>query len=109
MNNQTEFEAQLKQQLTNSIAQVNSDDSSRLNQARQAALSSNNKRFTLPILSGTIVASFASLFLLYVSLPTVTQTTINDPLESIAILEQDEIELYEDLEFYEWLEMQQNG
>jgi len=105
----SKFETQLKQQLTASIGRIEHEDISRLNQARHIALSaSNTRRFTLPMWSTGVAASFAAIFMIYLSVPTALQPHIDEPLASVALLEQEEIELYEDLDFYEWLEAEQN-
>jgi len=109
-NNNTEFETQLAHQLAESVEHIDAANLSRLNQARHTAIEKTNKqRFALPIWSTGVAASVAGLFMIYLSLPIGIgiQHTINEPLASIALFEQDELDLYEELDFYEWLEQEQ--
>ncbi|OUR63644.1 hypothetical protein A9Q79_09915 [Methylophaga sp. 42_25_T18] len=109
-NKQTEFESQLKYHLNESVEHIDAANLSRLNQARHAALSKNSKqRFAFPIWSTGVAASVAGIFMIYLSLPIGIgiQHEMTDPLASIALYEHDEIDLYEDLDFYEWLELEQ--
>lgn len=107
--NQTGFEAQLKQNLAESVEHIDAVDLSRLNQARHAALAKINKRkFMFPIWSTGIAVSMAGIFMIYLSLPVGIgiQQGLDDHLASIAIFEQEELDLYEELDFYQWLEQQ---
>ena len=107
--NQTEFEALLQQQLAESVEQIDAANLSRLNQARQAALVNVNKSsFMFPIWSTGIAASIAGIFMIYLALPVGIdiQQGLEDPLASIALFEQEELDLYEELDFYQWLEQQ---
>ena len=109
-NKQTEFESQLKQQLAESVDHIDAANLSRINQARQAALTEVSKRsFMFPIWSTGIAASMAGIFMIYLSLPIGIgiQQGLDVPLASIALFEQEELDLYEDLDFYEWLEQEQ--
>lgn len=66
----------------------------------------------LPIWSTGIAASVAGVLMIYLSLPIGmgTQHSLTEPLASIALFEGEELDLYEDLDFYEWLEQEQlNG
>ena len=109
---QTEFETQLSQHLNDSVDKLDAATLSRLNQARQTALSNPSKRrFALPLWSTGVAASIAGVFMIYLSLPIGIgiQHDLSDPLAGIALYEQDELDLYEDLDFYEWLELEQHG
>ena len=107
--NQTEFEAQLKQNLAESVDHIDAVNLSRLNQARHTALAKVNKsNFMFPIWSTGIAASMAGIFMLYLAVPVGIdiQQGLEDPLTSIALFEQEELDLYEELDFYQWLEQQ---
>jgi len=109
-NKQTEFESQLKQQLNESVDHLGASNLSRLSQARNAALANVNKRnFMFPIWRTGIAASMAGIFMIYLALPIGMgmQQGLDDPLASIALFEQEELDLYEELDFYEWLEQEQ--
>lgn len=109
---QTEFEEQLSQQLNDSVDQLDAATLSRLNQARHVALSKSSKRrFAVPLWGTGVAASIAGVFMIYLSLPIGIgiQHDLSEPLADIALYEQDEIDLYEDLDFYEWLEVEQHG
>ncbi len=116
---QDKFIKQIKQQLDQESKALDAETLSRLRQARARALSEsdNRKSRQWSVLGGGAVA-FASVSVLaiavWLSVPTNTlqnppalaeaQITAFDDLELLAATE--ELEFYEDMEFYYWLEIQ---
>ncbi len=112
-NKQTDFESQLKQQLAESVANIDATNLSRLNQARHKALSKRSKHtLILPIWSTGIAASVAGVLLIYLSLPigmSIQYEGIDPlPLANVTLFDGEELDLYEDLDFYEWLVLEQH-
>jgi len=106
-NKASNLELNVKQVIDNSLASMDAETQSKLNQARQAALSHGVKN-SAPImsrLSGFIAASAVALLLVAV-VPKLQQAPQNsigtNQLEQFVMLEED-FDLYNDLEFYEWL------
>lgn len=105
--NQDAFEDKVKQHLNDSVEQLDAATLSRLNQARQQA-QVKKPQFFMSIWTAGITAATACIFMVFILFPisSTIQTGLNDPLAYIALFEQDEIELYEELDFYQWLDQQ---
>ncbi len=107
MNNN--FEKNVQQQLDLSLTTLDAVTQSQLTQARYKALAhSERKRFNLSRwFTGFASAAVVALLVITV-MPTTIQTQDNQQLaanpEWVLISDMDEIELYQNLEFYQWLE-----
>ena len=102
-----DLEKKAKQLLDDSVASIDAATQSKLNQARQVALSHGKKSRVsyLPWFSGLVTASAVVLLLIVVmplspSLPP-SSFSMNQ-LEQLVMVE--ELDLYNDLEFYQWLD-----
>lgn len=104
-----EFEQHMQKQLNASITSIDAKTQSRLAQSRHKALhfSSKNRTGFSNGLTGSISA-IAIAVLVVIALPTEQQG--NDafikitPTNSFYIKDTEDIELYGDLEFYQWLD-----
>ena len=98
------FEKQSQHLLRQSESQLDADTTRRLNESRQLALASKKysalPSFVLPA-TGMIAASLVALGIIYLPLNPVSENS--DPLTT------DNIELYQDLEFYHWLAEQEDN
>ncbi|MEO8011059.1 MAG: DUF3619 family protein [Dokdonella sp.] len=105
----SEFARRSVRLLDASVRSLDAATLSRLNRARQAALSSSSRRRRWAWAGGVALASACSLALVLVSgvqrqaaptrAPTDTVSTVGED----ALFGADELALYEDLEFYAWL------
>ncbi|NOQ76338.1 MAG: hypothetical protein GQ475_00825 [Methylococcaceae bacterium] len=108
--NPSEFENAVRQQINSSIESIDALTQSQLTQARYKALSSTKKErnWFMPLLSTAVVA-----LLLIAILPDTSQkNTVIDLAtteELILVSEMEEIDLYDDIEFYQWLETIDNN
>ncbi|MGH1538204.1 MAG: DUF3619 family protein [Gammaproteobacteria bacterium] len=88
--------------LDDSVNRLDAETSQRIVAARQQALVKTSKKFSMPKLL-TTVATACSILIAVI----VVTTQLNKPAET-GVIElagtQDTIELYEELEFYTWLE-----
>jgi len=107
------FEKNVKQQLDLSLTTLDAMTQSKLTQARYKALAhTETKRFNLGQWF-TGIASLAVMALLVITVMPTLQTLDNkqqanlqlatEP-EWVLVSDMDEIELYQDLEFYQWLD-----
>ena len=100
------FLERAKTDLDESIEFMDAPTLSRLRQARTRALErlgeKRQRRYVVPI--GALATASAALLvvILWTSTPTLGPESVLDDLELLSSL--DALDLYEDLEFYEWLE-----
>lgn len=105
-----DWAARARATLEQSAGELDAATLSRLNRARQAALAEANRRPRRPALLWPAALAMASAFALAVVL--VRQPPPAAPAAPVAaedfdvIAAQDSLELYEDLEFYAWLDAQ---
>ena len=120
-----EFAKQLRQRLLQSTDELNDDVLSRLRQARANAVNAATTQNTKPseVLSLTFpnwlapastVTAFASLGFVAIMLWTQADNFVHSSsatfIEDIAVLSSpDDLELYENLDFYIWLENEDNA
>lgn len=108
-NDQEKFEQQIKQRLDQHVEGMDGETLSRLRQARTKALEAKKPTFHWQPFGGAV--ALASVVALTVSIWLVQPTgdleaTALDDIEMLASSE--EPEFYEDVEFYYWLETQQD-
>ncbi|NOQ81790.1 MAG: hypothetical protein GQ548_04615 [Methylophaga sp.] len=107
-----EFEKNIKQQLNASLESIDESTRSKLTKVRYKALNASNTtsspftNWLTPLLSTAVVA-----LLLITLLPSTYQRDEEIILttEFIMISEMEDIELYDDIEFYQWLETVDNN
>jgi len=102
-----DFENNAKQVLDDSVTSMSAATQSKLNQARHVALSHGKKSYVsyLPWFSGLVAASAVALLLIIVmpSAPSLSPPSFNmNQLEQLVMVE--DLDLYSDLEFYQWLD-----
>ena len=113
-NNQNEFETNIRLQLNESLDSIDKATQSRLNNARNKALSAANKsQFNIMNWFVPLISTAAVALLLIAILPTNFQHDIDLNLatsdEFIMVSEMEDIVLYDDIEFYQWLESVDNN
>jgi len=107
-NKLSQFEQQLAQQLNDSVKTIDSSLQSKLSQARYKAIESTRKKASLKWawLTG-IVSTATALFFLITIMP--DQPSYDSGLiaenhtDLLIMTEIEDIDLYSDLEFYQWL------
>ena len=98
------FVSKVCEALDDSVNRIDAETSQRIIAARQQALIKAPKKLTLPKLF-TVAATAAAILLAVI----IVSTQLNQPIESESVeaLElfaaQENIELYEELDFYTWL------
>ena len=96
--------SQVRETLDDSVNRIDAETSQRIIAARQQALTSAPKKFTVPKLLTAAATAFSILLAVVI-----VNVQLNKPLESESvealelIASQDTFELYEELEFYTWL------
>lgn len=112
------FAAQLAEQLRQSEDAIDMATRSKLNRARHAALDQANASafFSMPqwLAFGSSVCAALLIAMVFVDqAPITNQTPLNSLssilTEDVAIAIDNDLELYDDLEFYEWLTEMEHG
>ncbi len=109
MKQQTDFENNVKQQLDESVDQLDAATLSKLNQARQFALSQKTKRrptyFTwLTGLVSTVAVAMLVISIIPHSPEPVMPIFATEQWDILAVTNEEELDLYSELEFYQWLD-----
>ena len=113
-NNENNFEYNIRQQLTTSLENINGPIQSRLTQARNKALSHSNKphphfiKWMLPLIS-TAVAALLVIILMPSNPQQNEAINMATSEDLIMVSEMEDIELYNNIEFYQWLETIDNN
>lgn len=111
---ESDFELRLRERLRNNAPALDANTHSRLNQARQAALTELHKPAWSSLIrpgswmtvGGAIAAGVMVALMLRLG-GVSTDMPVYAPAEDLEIiLSEGDLELYEDLEFYAWVEMQ---
>lgn len=108
MSNESEdkLKTNIRQTLDDSAASLDANTLSRIRQVRAQAVdkAQNRRNDWLTIMTGALATACVMVFVVMVLLksPAPMQTSPLDDLDLIS--SSDSLELYEDLEFYEWLE-----
>lgn len=107
--NKNDFEKTVKHQIDSSVNDLDNAVLSKLNQSRQHALSYSNK--TSHPYSSWLAGIFASVVmavLIITIIPTSQQQILpsltTGQIELLVISNDDELDLYNELEFYQWLD-----
>ncbi|NNF51584.1 MAG: hypothetical protein HKN59_04015 [Gammaproteobacteria bacterium] len=112
--NKPDFESRLREKLRGDMPALDARTRSRLNQARQAAVAELNKPGWSSLLrpgswltAGGAVAAAVTVALLLRQGGLSPDLPVYAPVEDIEIiLSEGDFELYEELEFYAWVELQ---
>ena len=104
----TDFESRLQQQMRDSEQSISAERRQQLNSARNRALNKSNAKSPIQFLMGSNwgMATACSLFIM------IGVVTFNSQIPDIStaadaqalLVETESLELYENLEFYQWLE-----
>ncbi len=110
-NKQSYFEQAAKQQLDDSLKMIDAATLSKLNQARQRALSYEKKKRSFHFSWATgLLGTFAVAMLVVTILPSTQQSQplvpdlITEQWDVLVVANEDELELYNELDFYQWLD-----
>lgn len=96
------FTKRVKQALDDSEARLDPAVTARLQTARRTALAARPKmRYWLP---AGVIAAAASVYLAFNLWITAPENGLAPELADVELLADDALELYDDLEFYEWLD-----
>jgi len=100
------FEQEIKQILKDSIENIDAETQSQLTQARHHAMSLSEKKHLNPggLWVSGVVITFTLLFVFISINHPSPDTNVGLSPDWIITSETDDIEMYQDLEFYEWLE-----
>ncbi|MFW5450188.1 MAG: DUF3619 family protein [Methylophagaceae bacterium] len=109
MKQQTDFETNVKQQLDESVGQLDAATLSKLNQARRFALSQKTKIRSPYFTWLTGLASTAAVAMLVISImphspEQVMPVLATEQWDILAMDNKEELDLYSELEFYQWLD-----
>lgn len=107
--NNNDFEKTVKHQIDRSVNDLSNTTLSKLNQARQHALAHSKKpRHPYSSWITGIFASAVMAVLIITVIPTSQQQILpsltTEQIELLVISNDDELDLYNELEFYQWLE-----
>jgi hypothetical protein len=107
------FVRQAKQHFDRSVEDLDGATRSRLNRGRQAALAELNtdrQRWLAWAPAAGVAAAAALAFALWIGNPATEQSTTQGADTDIEILlTEDSLEMLEDLEFYSWIELDEDG
>ena len=112
--NKPDFEARLRERMRSHAPALDAGTRSRLNQARQAALAQLHKPAWSPLVRpGSWLTAGGALAACVMVALLLRQGTVSPDIPTYApvedfeiILSEGDLELYEDLEFYAWVELQ---
>ena len=107
MNNKTDLENSIQRQIRNSVAELDDDTTSKLQQARQYAINKQakaNNSYTLWITGLIASASMAVLVITIIPSPQHTLPSLNTEQWELIVTSEDELDLYNELDFYQWLD-----
>lgn len=100
------FEQKIQQILKDSIDKIDAETQSQLTQARHHAISLSEKKYFNPVglwVRGVAITFMLLFVLITLKHPSPDTRAVLTP-DWIATSETDDLEMYQDLEFYEWLE-----
>jgi hypothetical protein len=110
-NKQSDFEQAAKRQLDDSLETIDAATLSRLNQARQRALSYEKKKRPFHSSWATgLLGIFAVAMLVITIIPSTQQSQplvpslITEQWDVLVMADEDELELVNELDFYQWLD-----
>ena len=103
--NEDEFNAKIKQGLNDSVRDLDANTLSKIRQIRSQAIEKAETKNTKwsGVMAGALATACVMVFAvaIFLKTPTIEPVSVDD-LELIS--SSDNLELFEDLEFYEWLE-----